>query len=261
MRKLAAILIVILLVGCYNSADKPSIISELPTATTTIARLHDVVGSGGVTLDKGIVVHGRVVSSDVDDNFYRTLVVESDGRAVEIMMGMNGLDALYPVGLEVALRLGGCYVDYGYGVLQVGRRGTGGYAVDYLASREAMDRVVVRGTDVEAVSPRDVTIAELDKRMCGTLVRIAGLSLVAAESVDEDCGESLDDARWSGYTLFKDNHGDSIALYTRDYARFAQERVPCGEVAITGIMQWGKYDGGKECFQLKMRYEEDCTTR
>lgn len=260
MSRIVAIIGVLLLVGCYNSADKPRITPDRPTPTMTIARLHDVVGSGGIVLDGDFVVEGRVVSSDVDENFYRTLIVEDGGAAVEVMAGMPCLSADYPVGLKVALCLDGCYADYGYGVLQVGRRGTGGYAVDYLASPEAMDRVIVRSTDVAEVEPMSVTLANLSRAMCGRLVRVESLRLVAASSVD-DKDSTLSGARWAGYTLFKDERGDSIALYTRDYAAFADSIVPREDVTITGVVQWGKYDGGKECYQLKMRYAEDCVVR
>lgn len=260
MSRIVTIIGVLLLVGCYNSADKPRITPDMPAPTMTIARLHDVVGSGGIVLDGDFVVEGRVVSSDEDENFYRTLIVEDEGAAVEVMVGMPRLSADYPVGLRVALRLDGCYADYGYGVLQVGRRGTGGYAVDYLASPEALDRVVVRSADVAEVEPALVTLAGLNRDMCGRYVRVESLHLVAASSVDEE-DETLSDARWAGYTLFKDERGDSIALYTRDYAAFADSIVPHEDVTIEGIVQWGRYDGGRECYQLKMRYAEDCVVR
>ena len=252
MLRIITILIVTLLVGCYNSADKPHIDPMLPVPTTTIERLHDIVGDGGVTLGENIIVEGRVTSTDADDNFYHTLVVESDGSALEVMVDFSPLWSRYPEGLMVVLCLDGCYADYGYGVMQVGRKGTGSYAVDYIASPEAMNRVIVRSTDVAPIAPTTTTIAQLDRRMCGRLVRIEDLHLVAS---------STDDARWEGYTLFKDECGDSIALYTRRYACFAEDCVPSANVDITGILQWGKYDGGKECFQLKMRYAEDCVAR
>lgn len=258
MCRLSTILLAMLLVGCYNAADKLHIKGSLPTPTTTISGLYDIVGSGGVVFDKETIAVGRVVSSDAEDNFYRTLVVEADGRAVEVMVGMSELATLYPVGLKVALRVGGCYADLDYGIMQIGRKGVGSYAVDYLASREAMDRVLVRSTDIMDVEPKPVMLAELHGGMCGRLVRIEALHLTAASSVEED--ENLDEARWAGYTTFKDAVGDSIVLYTRDYARFAAERVPHGDVDLSGILQWGEYEG-KECFQLKMRYAEDCSRR
>lgn len=258
MRRVVAILYAMLIVGCYNGAEEPVVNPVLPMPTTTIAHLHDIVGRGGAMLGNDVVVEGRVVSSDEDDNFYRTLVVESNGAAIEVMVGLTKLAALYPEGLGVTLTLDDCYADYRYGVLQVGRKGVGQYAVDYLSSREAADRVIARSTAIEVPTPEVTTIHNLQRGMCGRLVTIEALHLVAATSVDEAQGEVLGDAHWAGYTLFKDERGDSIALYTRDYARYATERVPEGSVTITGILQWGKYDGGKECYQLKMRYARDC---
>ena len=71
-------------------------------------------------------------------------------------------------------------------------------------------------------------------------------------------GGVLADACWRGYSLFKSKSGDSIAVYTRDYARFAESAIPLGEVSLSGIVEWAKYNGGSECYQLKMRYAEDC---
>jgi hypothetical protein len=80
--------------------------------------------------------------------------------------------------------------------------------------------------------------------------------LVDASSVGDN--ETIYDAQWAGYSLFKDGAGDSIAVYTRNYARFAEEHIPVEEVSLCGILEWSAYNGGKECYQLKMRYAKDC---
>ena len=133
------------------------------------------------------------------------------------------------------------------------------YEVGYLASREAVDRVVVRGSSVEVQSPRSVAIAELELGDCGRLVRVDGVHLVSTTSVDTQEGDVMEDARWRGYALFKNDMGDSIAVYTRDYARFAEDAIPLVDVSLSGVVEWARYNGGRECYQLKMRYEEDCT--
>lgn len=261
MRILLAILC-FMLVGCYNAADESHIVSTLPAPTTTIERLRSsVVDIRPHTIADDVVVVGRIISSDRDDNFYRTIVVDDGTGAVEVMMGLTPLAADYPEGLEVALRLKGCCVAYQRGVIVVGAEAEAyeSYAVGYLASREAMDRVVVRGESVEVQTPRNCHIYELTPAECGRLVRIEGLHLEASTSIDTLAGETLADARWRGYSLFKSGTGDSIAVYTRDYARFADEAIPQSEVALSGIVEWAKYDGGEECYQLKMRYAEDCT--
>lgn len=259
MRKYIALLASLLLVCCR--ADEPIISGLLPTATTTIQRLRDdIVGNRSAHITEDVVVVGYVISSDDDDNFYRTMVVDDGTAAVEVMMGITPLHRSYPEGLRVALCLKDCFAAYSYGVLQVGRKAEAyeSYAVDYLGSREAVDRVVKRGLDLIDVEAMPRKISQLSPQDLGRLVDIDGLHLVASSSVDTLVGESLEDAIWSGYAMFRDECGDSVAVYTRRYARYADTYIPSDKIALRGVLQWGKYNGSKECYQLKMRYAEDC---
>ena len=260
MRLLLTILCFVL-VGCYNAADESHIVPELPYPATYIKSLKErIVGTQPSLIEDDVVVVGRIISSDRDDNFFRSIHVDDGTAAIEVMMGLTPLAADYPEGLEVALHLKGCYMAYQRGVAVVGTRAAeyDSYDVGYLASREAVDRVVQRGSSVEVQSPRRVAIAELEYGDCGRLVRVDGLHLVATTSIDTLAGDVMEDARWRGYALFKDAAGDSVAVYTRDYARFAEYAIPLDEVSLSGIVEWARYNGGKECYQLKMRYAEDC---
>ena len=264
MRRVELILLFVMLVGCYNTADKPFMSGEIPFATTTIATLKSsIVGTQPVLIEGDVIIVGRVISSDRDENFYRTIVVDDGTGAVEVLVGSSPLEAIYPEGLKVALLLKDCYVGYSHGVLQVGQQAPKyeSYAIDHLASREHVESVVRRSCDVKIVEPRYSTINELSMVECGRLYRIEGLHVVGSTSIDTLQGDVLQDACWRGYALFKNESGDSIALYTSDYARFAEHHIPNGDLSITGILQWGPFNGGKECFQLKMRYEEDCVVR
>ena len=258
-RKILYIILCFVLVSCYNVADKPLICPNLPIATITIAELKTlIVGTHPHEIEHNVVVVGRVVSSDAEENYYRSMVVDDGTGAVEVMMGISPLSADYPEGLMVALRLEGCYISYQRGIATVGTLAPAyeSYDVGYLASRESIDRVVVRGDNVKVLEPREVGICELQRGDCGRLVRIDGLHLVDASSID--VGETLYDAQWAGYSMFKDSAGDSVAVYTRNYARFAEEHIPVEEVSLCGILEWAAYNGGKECYQLKMRYARDC---
>ena len=251
-----------MLVGCYNAADESHIVVPLPSPTTTIKSLKErIVGTRPMRIEQDIVVVGRIISSDRDENFYRSIVVDDGTAAIEVMMGITPLAADYPEGLEVALCLEGCYIAYQRGVAVVGTEAAEyeSYDVGYLASREAVDRVVVRGSSVEVQSPRNVTVAELQYADCGRLMRVDGLHVVGSTSIDTLAGDVLSDARWRGYALFKNDVGDSIAVYTRDYARFAEDAIPLVDVSLSGVVEWARYNGGRECYQLKMRYEEDCS--
>ena len=261
-RLFVCILTCLVLVSCYNAADKPRIYPELPESNTTISTFRDyILGTHPHVVEDDVVVVGRVVSSDAEDNFYRSIVVDDGTGAVEVMAGVSPLAADYPEGLEVALRLRGCYAAYQRGVAVVGTKVEEyeTYGVGYLASKQAIDMVVVRGDNVEVQEPRVKAIAELVPSDCGRLVRVGAVRLVGSTSIDTLAGDMLNDARWRGYSMFKNEAGDSIAVYTRDYARFADKHIPVEELSLCGIVEWAAYNGGKECYQLKMRYESDCS--
>ena len=262
MRLAAYIILIFILVGCHGATDKPIITPAVPESTNTIAQLRDrIVGIGGVGITNDVVVGGRVVAADGENNNYGSIIVEDDSGALELMIGLSYLEAVYPVGLYVSLRLKGCYADYSRGVLQVGRKAPEyeHYAVGNLASWVECDKVVVRSVDVAPVEPMPLTIPECRTNMCGRLIEIRGLRLVDSSSVDTLAGDELGRAIWEGYSMFKDRNGDSIAVYTRSNARYAKFRIPTDSVSIVGTLQRDSYRGGKECYYLKMRYERDCS--
>lgn len=249
-----------MLVGCYNSANEPVLHTDIPPRTTTIANLKShILGTRPQLIEEDVVIVGHVISSDREENFYRSIVVDDDTGAIEVMMGISPLAADYPEGLLLALRLKGCYVGFQRGVAVAGTRAPEyeSFDIGYLASQEAIDRVVVRSNDVEIQPARTLHIAELQRSDCGRLICIDGVQLTSSSNIDTLQGETLHDARWAGYALFKDENGDSIAVYTRDYARFAEQPIPTQELSLQGILQWAPYNGQKECYQLKMRYAED----
>lgn len=254
--------IALVLVGCNNGADKPAIMLELDSPNTTISHLRsDIVGSRGTTIEDNIIVRGRVTSSDDEGNFYRSLFVEDDTGAVEVLVGFTPLAALYPEGLDVALHLKDCRADYWRGVLQVGVEALSSTvnSVDYIATREGVDKVISRGIDVTPLKPHVVDIKHLSRDMCGRLVTIRDVYATESTSIDTLAGETLDDALWLGSALFKDISGDSIAVVITSYANYANRPLPLSKVSITGILEWGSYaSSSKECYHISMRYESDC---
>lgn len=262
MLRIFTILTMIMLIGCQRVTDKFVIEGDLPDATNNIAVLrNNIVKSGGLTIMDDVVVLGRVTSADSEDNFYGSLVVEDATGAVEVMIGTANLTTRFPEGLRVALRLKGCYADYSRGVLQVGSEAPEYeyYRVGNLLSPERVDDVIIRSLDVDPLQPVVTTIAELQGSMCGRLVELRGLRLTDSSSIDTLAGEDLSRATWQGYSMFKDQQGDSIAIYTRNYARYAERRIPLESVNIVGVLQRDSYREGEECYFIKMRYEADCT--
>ncbi|MBP3432364.1 MAG: hypothetical protein J6K40_01370 [Alistipes sp.] len=248
---------ILMLVGCYNAADKPIIEDNLPRANSTVAELKRDIGRGTDRIMEPITLRGRITSSDEEKNFYSSFMVEDLTGAVEVMVGYPTLFGLYPEGLEVALTIEGCAVIYTRGVLQIGRRAEQSslYGIDYLESRERVDEVVHSGISVEPITAKDIDIRNVTPDICGRLVRIDSLSLVASSSIDT-LTMTLDDAVWRGTALYTDPRSDSLTIYTRDYATFADNALPHTLRSVTGIIESGEYDG-HTLNNLKMRYESD----
>lgn len=246
-----------MLVGCYNAADKPVIEDTLPVANCTMAEFRRIVGSGADKIGEPITLRGRITSSDEEDNFYGSLIVEDATGAVEVMVGYPTLHALYPEGLEVALAIEGCSAAPTRGIVQIGRKAAPSsyYAVDYLESRERVDEVIRRGLSVERVAPKNIEIGAMGIDLCGRLATVDSLRLVASTSIDT-LTMTLDDAVWRGTALFTDPRGDTLAIFTRDYADFADRAIPSALQSATGIVEQNR-QGSRPAYNLRMRYESD----
>lgn len=233
--------------GCYDShfGTPPDIPS--PPPTLTIADLHArFVGFSTVVKDD-LVVRGIVTSSDKERNFYRTLVIEQEGFALEIMAGTDHLHNDYPLGSTVSLRLRDLAVGRQRGILQAGAPPVAGSGrpIEYLPSQAVLQQHLVRGS--EPLRQPDLltcSIRDLIPSWCGRTVCIGNLSPVSDK---EDTLPTV----WAGTHRFTDGEGHEIETYVRKYARFADDPIPA-ECTITGILQ---FDG--RTYTLKPRSRDD----
>lgn len=242
--------------ACYDSATTPCTEVSLPAANCTAATLRELYDGRTRLIDSDLRIVGRVTTSDSEGNFYKSMVVEDDSGAVEIMAGIIDLATVYPTGVELCINLCGCALGESRGVMQIGRdpASYSGYATDYFSSRVLLDKHITRGDNVSPIEAQHVVITDLRRDMCGRLVRIDQLQLRRPTAVDGVVAPSV----WDGYTVFDDPSGDSVIVYTRSYADYADHAVPEGRVSLTGILQYGDIGGSRECYQLKMSHEADC---
>lgn len=251
MYRLLLALCIILMSGCYDSGfSEGSHEATSEAVTATIGQLRQRFEGETVLVSGDIVVAGRVNSCDEAENFYRTFSLEEDGAGLEVMSGIDHLHNNFPKGSKVTIRLKGWALGESRGVLQVGRKPAvgSGFPTDYLGSDAALNSVVSRnGTDLEPIVPKLLTISELSPSLCGTLVRVAGVSYTP---------DDLTFSTWAGYKRFTDAAGAEIYTYVRSYARFADNEVPAGRCSLSGILQYDNVGGGR--YILKLRDENDC---
>ena len=243
--------------GC-GDFDAPAPQNALPEAANiAIADLRRMVGERSVDIQEAITIGGYVTSSDRASNFYKTFTIEDATGGVEIMAGLYDLHNIYPEGYYVTVKLQGLTLCKHYGLMQVGRKAESysSYPTEYFASRILLDRYVTRYDVRNPIAPKPLHIKELRQSDCGRLVCISNLHCVSNQYADAYGVNG--DGCWQGYNVFADESGNLIAVYTANYADYANTAVPAGNLTITGILQYGELDS-KEIFMIKMRNENDC---
>lgn len=252
-RLLTAAVAAILFCGCYDRFDAPQKEIDMPAPNISISALHAFWRGNALTVDEDIIIRGQVTSSDRAGNFYRTFTIVDPTGGAEILAGITDIFNIYPVGSSVDILLNGCAIDEQNGVLQIGLPAESyDYGnLLYLQSKVNLDKHIISSGAVESLSIPVLRYYDLNESLCGAPVTIERLVFTPTEG-NSGC--------WSGYARFEDSNGNAIYTDTSSYADFADEEVPRGEVALTGILQYGTVSReiGKQ-FILKMRSSEDCS--
>ena len=241
-------------VGCgYDSHTDPTVEFADTTYTATIAELREVA-QWSERVPEGITVAGRVTANDRGGNFYRRIVVEDSSGAVEVLLGLYDLAALYPVGVEVVVRCGGLVADEYNGVLQLGAEcyEWSDYRLEPIATRREIDRRVEVCGVSKNLEPLMVTsLGELSDSDFGRLVCIKH---ARSEERDMDWGSS--EYGSEADRVFLVGEGERFAVRTSRYADFSTLPIPSEEVTLTGILYRDRV-AGEEMFVLKLRSEDD----
>jgi hypothetical protein len=248
--------VLLLLGGCYDRSKEGGTDLVLPRANASLTSLRTLASGGCHEICYDIVCAGRVTTSTRDGNFYRTLYIEDESGGAELLLGLYDMDTLYPEGLYVVLKLNGLAVDVRNGVVRVGLPPTShDDSLREMESRVVIDRHLLRSESVESVEPMECEIGELKESMCGRLVRIAGLRYSPPVEMER--------TTLLGECPFANSDGTVIYSRVSEYANFATEPIPDGEVAICGILSY-EHIGEISCHSFVVvprRYADYFTAR
>lgn len=236
-------------VGCHDTFDDRAANPAPEPATVTVAELRRLCNGTGADITANAVIAGRVTTSDDAGNFSRTFFVEDSTGGAEIMAGTYDIHNKYPLGATVSVNLAGCTVAFEDGAMQIGLKPKpySQRPVEYFMTDVILDKHIIRGGELSEVVPTAITVADTD--LCGRLVRIDRLRHTPA-----------DGGSFADYRRFVAQDGSEIYSYVREYADFADEEIPSGEVSLCGILLYGRVAGIGDRFIVKPRSRNDCTT-
>ena len=189
-------------------------------------------------------IEGYVISSDEGGNFYKKIYIQNadKNQGLSVAIDKSGLYTEFPVGAKVQLRLKDLTTQLNNSAIEVGH-GT------YTAKS---GRVSV-GTMAEALYQKHLfdtgqrkTVAELAKvsnsiQEVSTEAHVDQLITLKGVHFPTDAvGKTLYDKSnaLGGATNYKltDANGKTIIFRTSSYAKFKDEKVPAGEVEVTGVL-------------------------
>ena len=190
-------------------------------------------------------IEGYVISSDEGGNFYKKIYIQNadKNQGLSVAIDKSGLYTEFPVGAKIQLRLKDLTTQLNNSAIEVGY-GT------YTASKSG--RVSV-GTMAEAIYKKHLfdtgerkTVAELAK-VSNSIQEVSTdahvdqlITLKGVHFPTDAVGKTLYDksnalGNATNYKL-TDAKGKTIIFRTSSYAKFKDEKVPAGEVEVTGVL-------------------------
>ena len=189
-------------------------------------------------------IEGYVISSDEGGNFYKKIYIQNadKNQGLSVAIDKSGLYTEFPVGAKVQLRLKDLTTQLNNSAIEVG----------YGTYTAKSGRVSV-GTMAEAIYKKHLfdtgerkTVAELAKvsnsiQEVSTEAHVDQLITLKGVHFPTDAvGKTLYDKSnaLGGATNYKltDANGKTIIFRTSSYAKFKDEKVPAGEVEVTGVL-------------------------
>lgn len=256
MRRLIPIfaLLAVVFSGCYDRNTLPPMSEFVESDNCDISDLQALASDGYRNITADMVCLCRVTTTDLEGHFYRSIVVEDESGGAEIKVGLLNANAIYPLGLMIALHLNELAIMYDKGVLQIGMPSPeqDGLPVE-LASPESRAKHLVRSNSVVEMKPHNCTIASLSKELCGRFIAIKALR-------HEPLDESAEEATWAEYHRFTDAEGNAIYTYVSAYTSISSNPIPAVELDFSGILykELINEEVGEQ-FVIKPRIADDIT--
>lgn len=189
-------------------------------------------------------IEGYVISSDEGGNFYKKIYIQNadKNQGLSVAIDKSGLYTEFPVGAKVQLRLKDLTTQLNNSAIEVGH-----------GTYPAKSGRVSVGTMAEAIYKKHLfdtgerkTVAELAK-VSNSIQEVSTdahvdqlITLKGVHFPTDAVGKTLYDKNnaLGNATNYKltDANGKTIIFRTSSYAKFKDEKVPAGEVEVTGVL-------------------------
>ncbi len=243
--------------SCINKEfDEPEFTTPVVdfVSTHTIPQLKALCTGEYKLIEQDIIIRGEVISEDLSGNFYKTVViqnVEGDARGgITVKVETTGLYNNYPIGQEIYIKCKGLTLGKYGGEVQLGgswyfRKEKDRFELAGIPRPLLDDYVFLNGerkiSQVKEIS--DFTnLLDEDKF---TLVKFVNVEFNGSANANQTWSNTPANPVFPFVEReLIDGSGNTIMVFTSDFAKFSSEKTPTGKISISGIV--GAHKGKKQ---------------
>lgn len=242
LNKLMMMLTMIVVLSSVTSCrkdkiDEPPINTVDPNLpTSSIADLKALFTSGlPITITDDITISGIVVADDKSGNYYKTIIIDDGTAGIPVLIDRSGLYNDFPVGRKIYIKCKGLVLGEYNKFLQLGGfidNSDGQPSVGSIPS-SLITKYIVKGPSGNAVTPIKINkLSELTKAFQARLIEIDPASFQAS---DQDKPWANIVTQQSLSRIATDCFGDNIEVRTSNFAKFANQNTPIGNIKLIGV--------------------------
>jgi hypothetical protein len=259
MRGLSALVVTAALFSCRPASvvPEPEPGSNIPTPpgkeeTTSIAFLKTLYNGAPTRVEGEYWISGAVVSSDVQGNFHKTLVLDDGTGGIEVKLDMERMFERFLYHSRVSVRCNGLWLGSYGGTLQLGAEPWDDYQTEPLSPMQIAEHLFADEAFYGEVLPRTLRFSGLSLRDVSTFVAFENVRF-AAEERGMLWADIEDESATDRHLV--DAAGDTLLVRTSRFADFAGWPLPEGEGYARGVL--GYFDGR---YQLVLSHYRDFIT-
>lgn len=164
---IAAVILCVAVAGCQewdpvigNQGEPSDAATVTMTPNMTIAQVKALYDGTPYHFEDDIIIGGKIISSDVSGNIYRSLYIQDDTGAIEVKIGTSALYNDYKLGQMLYVRCEGLTLGNYSGMLQIGYGDpTGEYETAYIDVKRIIDSHIFKGTKGSPVPAEELSEA------------------------------------------------------------------------------------------------------
>ncbi len=236
----------LVITGCVdNNFDEPE--NTLTINPDEVMSISDVMAllpsTGGVVFDDSNIgtenkyIKGTVTADDASGNFFKTVTFEDETGALSIAADRNELNAEFPEGNIIYVKLNGLTLGDDAGLPRIG------YSIEDDRLQRIPDLLVndfmIAGGIGESIVPVVVTIEDILKNSnlyYNKLVTLEQAQFTLAYAGQTFADPDNPEGPESVNAMIEDCEGDQIILRNSGFADFAAEITPFGSGKVTGVV-------------------------